>query len=265
MFKHQNSIIMYTQNFGNPAAFTVMGLQERNHLAEQTIQEYVAKHGTMDIAIGLVGMIPGAAIPALMAAIAAQGPAIYQPMSRKLAAIYLASPDELNYVNDDIVATGNVADATLSIAAEFGTGFLKEIAGEIIAEVGVGVLASLIPFVGGIIAAGIDYKVASIMTNRVGRMVSAYYQNGARWLGSKSSTYEASKDMSSDLDDIRRDNPQVLRALLSQVHTLIKMMRTGGSNKQQTIDGLRSQQVPEDLIKEAMASYDWHNDNEKRA
>src|SRR5205085_9394516 len=71
-----------------PLTTTLMRLEDRNAKAQEIIQSYSRLHAGMDVAVGLAGLFPGAAIPALVAAIAAQSPIIYQPMARDLAAIY---------------------------------------------------------------------------------------------------------------------------------------------------------------------------------
>lgn len=70
----------------------------------------------MDVGVGLIGLIPGAAIPALVTAIGLQGPVIYKPRARKLANIYLAAPEDLYSVNDDIIEINLALNAGLDIA-----------------------------------------------------------------------------------------------------------------------------------------------------
>src|ERR1700710_1577725 len=89
----------------DPTSAVMYDLDERNRLAEELIESYANNHGWMDVGVGIVGMIPGAGIPALFAAIGLQGPVIYKPMARKLANIYLVAPEDLSSVNDDIIET----------------------------------------------------------------------------------------------------------------------------------------------------------------
>src|ERR1700680_1724502 len=56
--------------------------------AETIIRRYARRHIKMDVFIGIVGILPGLGTVALLGAIAAQKPVIYDPMLRELDALY---------------------------------------------------------------------------------------------------------------------------------------------------------------------------------
>jgi hypothetical protein len=206
----------------------------------------------MDVGVGLIGLIPGAAIPALVTAIGLQAPVIYQPLARKLARIYIASPEELEDVQSDIVLPNAfVYTAGLDIAADFGVEFIASIAGELVVEAGLGSLATFVPIVGAFVGASLDYVIATKMTRRVGKMVSIYFQNGAHWLGDKGKTYEASKAASDDLNTIRTDLSPVRQSLLRNVRSYVDVMREAMTNDQ-IRKALRAKGIPDDLISDAL-------------
>jgi len=244
-------------NLLSTIATTVKRLDDRNGKAQDIIRSYARRHAGMDIAIGIIGLLPGAAIPAIIAAISAQSPLIYQPMARDLAAIYTIGEGELDQETSNVrrlVMRGAVETGIIDIGAEFGTEFLMHIGKELVSEVGLGVLASLcVPALGGVVGAALDYLIANMMTWRVGTMVSIYYQNGGSWVGSKDSTFKAASRMTGgirtsvtelldkkkrqegvrvDLGSIRWNVPQVRDALLAPVKNMVEMMREAMSNDQ---------------------------------
>lgn len=160
-------------------------------MARDAIAEAAKQHAFMDVAIGAAGLV-GLEIPALMAAIVAQGPVIYKPLAHKLAQIYNSQVDDETgtIVVENIVFTG-AAD----IAADFGVEFITSIASEIITEAGLGAAAGCIPIVGGIVGAALDYVIATAMTWRVGTMVAIHYQNGGMWVKDKKYTLGLAKEM----------------------------------------------------------------------
>jgi hypothetical protein len=200
---------------------TLTQLEERNRIANATIKRYADRHAAMDVAIGGFGFF-GLAIPALIIAIGAQSPVIYKPLARDLAIIYDSGLDEQtnNIVRDNLLFTG-AAD----IANEFGSEFLQSIAPELLSEAGFGVLFGLIPFVGGIVGAALDYAIATVMTWRVGTMVAIYYQNGGAWVGDRKHTLQLAKKMTGNfgggLDDLvsrfRHKNPQPINVDLNSI------------------------------------------------
>jgi hypothetical protein len=257
----------------SPTSLAVFRLEERNRRAQVVISDYAKTHAGMDIAVGFIGLIPFMAIPALVAAIAAQAPVIYRPMAREIAAIYLASPEELAGGAEHIVLQGLLQTSALDMANEFGTEFMMHIAHEIAMEAGLGVLGSLcIPVLGGAVGAALDYVVATQMTWRVGTMVSIYYQNGGAWLGSRESTFLRAKKMAGslgksvtdiidyektksvprvNLNSIRADIPQVRQSQLRNLKMFVDLMRHS-MNQDQIRASLSEKGVPADLIRDVL-------------
>jgi hypothetical protein len=254
-----------------------MRLEDRNERARETIQSYARLHAGMDIAVGLAGLLPGAAVPALVAAIAAQSPVIYQPMARDLAAIYTVDEESLGDTIEQVrrvVKRGAFQTGFLDIASEFGQEFMMQIGHELLTEAGLGVLGSLcIPVLGGAIGASLDYLIANMMTWRVGTMVSIYYQNGGEWLVSRHATYERAKDLTGglatsvgeildakkrqrnvrvDLGSLRSQIPQVGEAQVRSVKHIIDMMSDAMSNDQIRA-ALSGKGIPVDLIEKALS------------
>lgn len=258
---------------------TVMRLDERNARAQRIIQDYASAHATADVIVGIVGLLPFAAIPALGVAIAAQAPLFYQPMARDLAAVYTVEESSLNkgveeirgIVNRELIHTG-----ALDIAAEFGTEFMMQIGHELVMEAGMGVLGSLcVPIIGGLVGASLDYLIANMMTWRVGTMVSMFYQNDGRWLGSQKSTFERAKQLTGglansvsevidakkrqrnvrvDLNSLRNRFPEIAQAQLRSLKPMIEMMQLA-MNHNQIREALKSKGIPVDLIEKALAMY----------
>jgi hypothetical protein len=236
----------------DPAKLTLFRLEDRNRAASAIIDRYVNAHGVMDVGVGLIGLLPGAAIPALVTAIGLQAPVIYQPLARKLARIYLAPPEDLEDVQSDIVLpSALVYTAGLDIAADFGVEFIANIAGELVIELGFGSLATFIPVVGAFVGATLDYVIATKMTRRVGKMVSIYFQNGAHWVCDKRKTYEVSKTAPDDLNAIRTDIRTVRESQLRNVKSYVDVMKPAVTNDQ-IRQALRAKGIPDDLISDAL-------------
>jgi hypothetical protein len=171
-------------------------IDDKNARAEEIIRHYAKKHALMDIGVGLVSLAPGAAIPAIIAAVALQSTEIYKPMANELASVYLAGTD--SYTD----RLGNVASVTtvaIEFAQEFAVEFLVECAQELITEAGMGALATFIPIGGAFVAAGLDYIIAQMLTRRVGTMTAVYFQNGAQWVDSRKTTMAISKELTGGL------------------------------------------------------------------
>ena len=239
----------------------LFNLSERNRQAEQVIRDYARGHAAADVGIGILGtIIPGATIPALIASIAGQAPLVYQPMSKRLAAIYSATPDQItNRIVIESAVIGGIGD----LAAELASEFMAEIAAELVQEAGWGALASVIPGVGGIIAAGLDATIAATLTWRVGTMVAIYHQNGG-WIQNRHATYQRAKKMVGklspatddrvDLDDIPFRNQEVLDKQMAVVKELITMMLSVAAGKDQIRVALLQRKIPQKLIDLAMAN-----------
>ena len=137
---------------------------------------------------------------------------------------------------DSSISVG--VDAALPLAQtilvnQFNGEFFREIAGELVRESSIGALASFIPVIGGIFAMGLDVAIAATMTWRVGTMVSAYYQNGGKWVGGgRKPTYDAVKPLAGglspdianrvDLDDIPNRLQEVFETQVGQAVAYIK-------------------------------------------
>jgi len=198
--------------------FGTFDLPERNAIAAKTIERFARAHAGADALFGLAGFlpIPGAGPASIVAALALQIP-IYKMLASELSDVYLApSPDSkvkgiLNSVLklDSAVSLGaglgihagaDVASGAVnSLAGQFGSDFFADIGGELLQEIATGFFASAIPVVGGLFSMGLDVVIAMTMTWRVGTMISIYYQNGERWLGSRHETYERAKDLTGRL------------------------------------------------------------------
>ena len=257
----------------HPSSLTVFKLEERNSRAQGIISEFASLHAGMDIAVGLFGLVPFMAIPALVAAIAAQSPLIYQPMAKKIASVYLATPEELGRGTAEIVLKGLLETSALDLAGEFGTEFMMHIAHEIVMEAGLGILGALcVPVIGGAVGAALDYAIATQMTWRVGTMVSIYYQNGGSWLESQESTFQRATRMAGsfgksvtdvinyqktkstprvDLNSIRNEVPGIRQNQVRILKVFVNLMRTS-MNNDQIRASLSNQGVPADLIRDAL-------------
>jgi hypothetical protein len=235
-----------------PGMMVPLRLEDRNRLAQDTIDKFKTKHATMDVGVGLIGLVPGAGLPALITAIAMQSPIIYQPLAKELAQLYLAAPRDLEGARSNIVYPAAELDIILSITADFGGEFIKQIAGEMVADVGIGTAATLIPFVGAVVAAALDYTIATRMTARVGQMVSIYFQNGVQWYGTRDDTYEAAKNLRGGLDSIRKEFPGVMDSLRKNVQPMVEILRSAGMTDAQIRSALFAEKVPIDVIDEAL-------------
>lgn len=235
----------------------VFGLEQRNRAAHEVITSYAVKHAAMDVGIGLAGMIPipGAATAALIGAILAQAPMIYGPMTRELAIIYNSAPDsQTSKMMAETVEIGALADV--------GVEFLKEIATDLISEAAAGLALTAIPFVGGLLAAGLDATIAATLTWRVGTMVAAYYQNGGVWIRDRKNTYAIAAETvgtfspktndRADLNDFSRRNKTISEKHLNFALSLVEMMKNAALSKNQIRNALQSKQIPPWLIDHAL-------------
>jgi uncharacterized protein (DUF697 family) len=240
---------------------TMFDIGSRNEEAQKIIASYATNHAWLDVAVGVVGtLIPGAALPAMAACIAAQGPLFYKPMAADLGKVYLRLPDEQT---GRIVNQAEVYGAGAFVGVEFGMEFFKEIAGELISDIGWGAAATFIPLVGGVVGAALDATVAATLTWRVGTMVSMYYQNGGAWLGSRHATYERAKLMVGPmspaaenrvkLDDVPLKNKEVLDQQFSRLKAiLLDSILEMATNEQMVVQLLRKRGISEALIQLAI-------------
>lgn len=260
-------------DLSDPTLNTLTRLDERNRIAQDFIESYAQKHAKIDVAVGAVGLIPGFAIPALVVAIVAQSPLIYQPLAKDLQRIYMAAPETLEEAKQGIVREITVQTGALDVSADFGVQFIEQIAGELLMEAGWGVgLATLIPVVGALVGAALDYLIATQMTWRVGTMVSIYFQNGGSWVGDQKHTLELARQMTgpihvgvgdlldgrfknqtarTDLNEIRQTVPVVRENLLNNVRRFVSVLRAA-TGDDRIRDILRAQGIPIDLIDVAL-------------
>lgn len=162
-------------------------LADRLTSIDAIVAKYMKRHVGMDVGIGVAGLVPlpGAGKAALVVALAAQAPLVYQPMVKQISALYARPPDR--YLAR-LVGTANPIDAGLQLAAEFSAKFLIEQARELLHDNALVLAASWIPLVGGVAAAGVDAIIARKMTIIVASMAVLYHENRAAWLGSKTKT-----------------------------------------------------------------------------
>ena len=224
------------------AGLLLCEMEQKNAKAHEVIRHYAKKHALMDITIGAISLIPGAAIPALVTAFATQTEVIYKPMARELAQIYIANT---NAFTDRVAASGALITVAAEFAQEFAFEFLVEVLQELFMEIGFGALATMIPFAGAVVAGTLDYVIATMMTWRVGIMTAVYFQNGGSWIQDRKNTFEIAKDLTGgihvgvtdllsgsaknkpvrvNMNDIPRRVPQVLRSAVSNLAPVIKGM-----------------------------------------
>lgn len=171
-------------------------IADKNTLAREIVRDYAAKHAAMDVGVGLVSLLPGAGIPAIIAAIALQSSVIYKPMAQELARVYLRETDAYTDRLGNIASGATVA---LEFGQEFATEFLAEQAMELLTEAGLGAAATIIPLAGAAVGALLDCLIAQMMTWRVGTMTAIYFQNGAAWVGNRQGTMEIAKGLTGGL------------------------------------------------------------------
>lgn len=205
--------------------------------------------------------VPGASLAAMLACVAAQGPLFYKPMANKLAKIYLSPVD---HHTKRIVSEATFEGATWDIGNEFTAGFLAEIAGELVSELGWGAAAAAIPFLGGVIGASLDAIVATTMTWRVGTMVSIYYQNNGAWLGGRRESFEVAKDFVGkpsikaenrvNLDEVAKKHRQILDSqLVTLKSVLLDPLLEVTPDEGKILAVLKGRGLSEELIETAMS------------
>jgi uncharacterized protein (DUF697 family) len=239
---------------------TLAGLKERNAEAAKIIAQYARQHRNFDIVVGIVGtFIPFGGLAALVSSVLAQYPLIYEPMSRDLARIYTAQPDQITgFVTSSAALIGGVGDITVEIGREF----LQEITWDLLSEMGFAAAASAIPIVGGIAGAAADAIIASTLTWRVGTLISIYYQNGGAWCGDRKASFAKAKDIVGeysaqtdrrvDLSVIPTKIPSIHEKHIKAMLAFIDTMRMVVTDDAQIIAALKAKGFPEDLISEAI-------------
>lgn len=233
----------------------IYNLDLRNRAAEMIITRFAIEHAAVDIGSGFVGgLIPGGSLVALAGQLAYQAARVYPEMTRKLAVVYGAEPDDFtrNVVRNALIIEAGVDSLVtavgpdvlgalaLDLTNEFGSEFLKEIAGEIVAESSAATALSFIPIVGAVAGAALDAIVGATLTWRVGTIVSAYFQYGD-YLGSRRSTYDAVKPLVAR--SAKTSRPGTLTAVRKNVDPIReKQVRFAAEH-------FKSQRLPKDEIR----------------
>ena len=241
----------------NAALVPLFARTEKREAVEALILDRAVKHVAMDVAIGSAGFIPlpGAGLASIVAAIVAQGPVIYQPLARDIAAIYGRQPGK---VEREEVLRGAIGGGVRDIAVDFGTEFFREIAIEIVQDIGWGAAASVIPVLGGIASTAIDTKVAWTMTWRVGLMLALYHENGGQWIINRKHTYELVRkrikmqkrdgQARPTIQQIVADNKTVADSQEASVNMLAQILMDQGFSKEDVRASLAARQLPTELI-----------------
>ena len=167
---------------------SALHLMKRNQIAKKTIEHYVLRDAVKNIALGFTGgLIPGAAIPAIVASFALQATAIYQPMANHLADIYLSQPDSFIRkqirVGMGVNAVGESGIYAVEIGVEIVCEMISELLPETFAEAGLVIICSVLPgfsTVAGMVVGGL---LAKKLTSKVGALMVLYYQNNSEWVG----------------------------------------------------------------------------------
>lgn len=197
-----------------------------------------------------------------------------EPESRGFRKIYMAERGELQEVKEKIVNHFSTETALWDVAADFGIGFMVDIAPELLTEAGWGVLGAMcIPVIGAAVGAALDYLIATQMTWRVGTMVSIYFQNGDAWVGSQKEAFGLAKEMTgslhiglsdlpdgkfknhtprTDLNNIRKEVPSARDNLLRNVRTMVSALRAITGNVR-VREVLKMKGIPLDLIDQVLA------------
>jgi hypothetical protein len=243
------------------ALVPLCGLAAKQHDVESLIRNYASGHAVLDVGLGLAGFIPvpGAAIAATTAAIAAQAPLIYQPMAREIAAIYQRGIDRT--VQGEVVR-GAVGGGLQDAAVFLGVDFFTEIAGELLRELGLGFGLAAIPFFGGFVGMALDVKIALAMTWRVGLMVALYHENGGKWVKDRKHTYElasrfmkANKNGANEGARVAAFVGEVQAVKENQDETVAMIARfliSSGIGKEDVRRKLEERDFPSDLIDRAL-------------
>ncbi len=184
-------------------------LDERNALAEETIRRYARSHARSDALTGFAGgLIPGGFVVALVWQLERQFRHLYPAMTKELAAIYNATPDDwTKRVAGRSTFTEGAAETLVQVlvgqvaiqvggelATQMGPDLLHEIAWDVAREGAPGAAGSFVPVIGAGVGAISDVIIAVLMTWRVGAIVSVYFQNGGQYVGgSRKATYDTVK------------------------------------------------------------------------
>lgn len=228
------------------------------------LSRYATGHAAMDVLIGAAGFlpIPGAATASMVTAIALQAPLVYQPLAKQIAAIY--GRDHDGTTKHEVLQTA-VAGGVLDVAANLGSEFFQEIAGDLLREAGFGFLLSIIPVMGGLASTYLDAKIAWTLTWRVGFMVALYHENGGKWVKSRRHSYDLAKKY---IKLSRKENgtpPRIADFIhtASEVRTsqeatialMAKMLLESGINKNDVARKLRERGVSDEIITRVLSRF----------
>jgi hypothetical protein len=213
----------------------ISDIDRKNADAQAIIRRYAKKHALMDIAVGAASLLPGAALPAIFAAITLQNEKIYRPMAEELAKVYLTETDSYT---DQLGNVASVATVALEFAQEFAIGFLVECAQELIFEAGLSAVATFIPVGGAVVAAGLDYCIAQMLTWQVGTMSAIYFQNGATWIESRKNTMGIAKELSGGVTVGVSQVWKAGKTIISQINTPPERRQPPESNVRVTLNDI---------------------------
>jgi hypothetical protein len=245
--------------FALQKASILFNLTDKNAEAQRIIKQYAAKHAAMDTGVGLISLLPGAGIPALIGAIALQSQVIYKPMAKDLAAVYLSETDSYT---DKLGLVASVTTVGIEFAQEFALQFLVEQSKELLIDAGLGALATTIPVAGAFIGAALDYLIAQMMTWRVGTMTSIYFQNGANWIETRKSTMAIAKDMTGGLhvgltnlvfglSKAKKESGNI-RVDFDQILNKVPLVRQAAINNILPLLKVLANKLPRDAVKESL-------------
>lgn len=230
-------------------------LYERNRQAQALISARAAEHVARDVKIGIAGLIggffvPGLGLAATVAAVVSQFP-FYRRLSSDLGMIYESSEDKYTSMmrksveaEDAAYTAGAYAGRVVGQAAAadlLSEGFVGEIAREMFGEAALAAAGALIPLVGGAVALALDAKIAATMTWRIGVLVSAYYQNGEKWVGgSRKATYRVVKPIvgrlsaetanRTDINNLPAKVDEIRETLVAKTVAFIKVLQAVDPN-----------------------------------
>lgn len=244
--------------------FPLLWTSSKRSTVESTIESWATGHATMDVLIGAAGFlpIPGAGPASMIAAIALQGPVIYQPLAKEIAAIY--GRDEDATTKREVVQTA-IAGGVLDVAADLGAEFFKEIAGEILRETGLGFFLSFVPVAGGLVSTYLDVKIAWTLTWRVGFMVALYHENGGKWVKSRRHSYDLAKNYMKlrgkndgpqpQIADFIKSAPEVRTNQEATIAMMAKMLLESGISKDDVARKLRERGVDEEIVTRVLSRF----------
>ena len=215
-------------DFGDPSSGVAFGLERKNKLVLERIKQ--AKHASRssNFVLGLLGFIPlpGAPTLSLVASIAAQAGVVIPPMVNDIGRIYLASPEDIANKTIGEFLQSSVSVSAIDIGSQFGIDMLTPIINEVLAQAGIAVGATAIPIIGAVLGIGVDLYVMPRLTEKIGKATAIYFQNRCRWRnGDQSQTIRDAASIGEDLNDIRRNMGDVNDALLSNVVTIVRLVR----------------------------------------